>query len=269
MVEEDGSERNVSIDAVQAGEYAFPYHYIPDGTGYLKFCKYWKFSPSYIAAINLFKRWLASVIKRDNGKPHKHIDYGCGDGGFLYAVNSNQKFAGVQFEGVDVDGRAIKWAENFAGKFPNLKYSCGNIDALPEEYFDSGSLIEVFEHIPPGECEAFLLAISRSLKVGAPLYVTVPSTEIPLGYKHYRHFNFESIKACFSDRFEVVDCFGFERTGVADRLLKWLMMGKRHYIEVSFVSTYIVRRFERRFSSVNGCGRIGLVLKNMPHLKAS
>lgn len=261
MIQARDGEREISIDAVQAAEYEFPYHYIPNGSGYLKFCKYWNYSPSYIAAVNLVKSWLIRFTKCDVGDSHRHVDYGCGDGGFLYAINSDSKFTKFEFEGVDVDERAIKWARNFAVNTPNVRFFCGSIEDLTSNHFDSGTLIEVFEHIPPSECESFVAAIAKSLKAGAPLYVTVPSTEIPVGYKHYRHFSFETIKSSFSKYFDIEECFGFEKAGVSDKFLKWLMMGKRHYVEVSFISTFIVKKFERKHPVLNGCARIALILR--------
>jgi multidrug transporter EmrE-like cation transporter len=43
------------------------------------------------------------------------MDYGCGDGGFIYNVISNGNFNSVDFYGIDFDKRAIEWASLFLG----------------------------------------------------------------------------------------------------------------------------------------------------------
>ncbi len=253
--------RQESIDSVQAGEYAFPYHYIPAPKGYLKFSRRWHYAPSYIAAVNLASRWLTKVIASSSHGQHLHMDFGCGDGGFLFALNQDQSFRGVCFEGIDIDGRAIRWAEAFSDGCPNVKFRRQDIQTLTPCTYDSGSLVEVFEHIPPAEADTFVVAIAKSLKPGANLFVTVPSTEVPVSSKHYRHFDFDSLAGCFSDHFEVHEIFGFERGSFIGKALKSLMFGQRIYIETSLTSKYLVREFERRHDRLSGCGRIGMVLR--------
>jgi 2-polyprenyl-3-methyl-5-hydroxy-6-metoxy-1,4-benzoquinol methylase len=45
--------------------------------------------------------------------------------------------------------------------------------------FDLGVLMEVFEHIPPADCEAFLAGVRRLLKPGGTLLLTVPHANKP------------------------------------------------------------------------------------------
>ena len=131
---------------------------------------------------------------------------------------------------------------------------------IQSETYDSGTLIEVFEHIPPDEAPSFVSGIANSLKRDAMLFVTVPSTEVPVSDKHYRHFDFGSIQHCFSGQFHVVSCFGFEKSSVLSRILKRLMIQRRIYIETSVTSNYFVKEYARTFPEVRGCGRIGLFL---------
>jgi predicted SAM-dependent methyltransferase len=79
----------------------------------------------------------------------------------------------------------------------SLRFNAMDLVNLEAESYDGGTLIEVFEHIPPAECQQFASLLARSLKRSAPLVVTVPSTEKPVTAKHYRHFNFSSLKQCF------------------------------------------------------------------------
>jgi len=253
--------RNASIDAVQSDQYAFPYHYIPSPNAYLKLSKSWGYAVSYIAAINLANRWLLGLLATKKQGLHRHMDFGCGDGGFLYALRQDDRFRDVTFEGIDIDERALKWGALFSSNIHNVNLRCGDLKEIESETYDSGTLIEVFEHIPPDEAPSFVSGIANSLKREAMLFVTVPSTEVPVSDKHYRHFDFGSIQHCFSDQFHVVSCFGFEKSSQLSRILKGLMMQRRIYIETSVTSKYFVREYARTFPDVRGCGRIGLFLK--------
>lgn len=261
MSSPNAGNRNPSIDAVQSEEYAFPYHYIPSPNGYIKFSKSWNYSASYIAAINLATRWLRAFVATRTSNAHRHMDFGCGDGGFLYALNGSDEFKDVEFYGIDIDERALKWGELFTADVANVHLQCGDLVNLECEAYDSGTLIEVFEHIPPDEAPAFVSGISRSLKKGGSLFLTVPSIEIPVSDKHYRHFTLQSIQSCFHEHFDVVSCFGFEKSSLLSRILKSAMVRRRVYVETSVTSNYFIREFERTFPAIHGCGRIGLSLR--------
>lgn len=253
--------RNPLIDNVQSDEYSFPYHYIPSPSGYLKFSKSWGYSASYIAAINLTKRWLYSLLVTNKVMRHRHMDFGCGDGGFLYVLSKDERLKDIDFDGVDIDERALKWGALFSSMIPNIDLRCGNLRDIEAGTYDSGTLIEVFEHIPIDEAPDFVRGIAKSLKRDSTLFVTVPSTEVPVSDKHYRHFDFDSVQRCFSDQFIVASCFGFEKSSLLSRTLKSVMMQRRIYIETSVTSNYFIREYERTFPEINGCGRIALLLK--------
>lgn len=249
--------RDASIDQIQSKEYDFPYHYIPNPDGFPYFSRYWSFSPSYIAAIRLVKNWLAGIRPASG---HLHMDYGCGDGGLVNALRGDPKLGHVEFFGVDFDEKAISWAQMLSGDAS--RFESIDIAELPKRRYDSGTLIEVFEHIPPDEAGAFVRNISRSLKPSAPLFVTVPSTEVPLNKKHYRHFNFEDLKNCFVDSFDVEKCFAFERR---TKLLNYSSRALRNrywHCEIRALSEYNIRKYAEEHFSLSGCGRVGLVLRN-------
>ena len=253
--------RDVSIDSLQSGAYAFPYHYIPSATLHPRFARNWGFAPSYIAALKLADSWLSALLSGRDGEEHRHMDYGCGDGGFVYALIRSGKFGHVRFEGIDIDERAIQWADLFGKDMPNVRYQCADLNNLQAETYDSGSLVEVFEHIPPIEADGFARAVAHSLKVGALLFVTVPSTEKPVGKKHYRHFDFETLQAGFAAHFDVVECVGFERSSWLGKLLKTAMMRSRFYVETALTSDFMIGELAAKHKQLLGCGRICLILR--------
>ena len=248
--------RSDKIDKLQRSEYSFPYHYIPNLYFFPNFAKIWLFGASYIAAINIFSDWFNGLNKK---KVHKHMDYGCGDGGFLHVISSNYKLSSINFYGVDNDTNAVRWSSLFLKK--NVKIICDDINNLPPSEYDSGSLIEVYEHIPQNECDFFLKSISNSLKNKALLFITVPSIEKKVDIKHYRHFNFEILTEEFSKYFEIVKIFGFEKRNFFTKFITKLMLTKWWYFETSITNNYLIKSYSRKKLLLNGCGRIGMIVK--------
>ena len=248
-------ERSNCIDERQAKAYEFPYHYIPNSLGFPWFSRRWSWSASYIAAVLLAEKWLVSLPLAEH---HCHMDFGCGDGGFIHALKTRGVIKGVKFLGVDFDDHAIAWAKIFHDRPDN--FSCRCISALQEESYDSGSLIEVFEHIPPDECSTFVANMAKSLKKDAFVFVTVPSTQKKLSAKHYRHFDFNTLATCFERHFRVEDLFGFEKEGLASKPLAHLLDNRFLKAETNWSSKYLISCYERKHAKLKGCGRIGMII---------
>ena len=248
-------DRSSCVDERQANAYEFPYHYIPNSRGFPWFSRRWSFSASYIAAVLLAEEWLVSLPKVEH---HCHMDFGCGDGGFIHALKTRGVIEGVKFFGVDFDDHAIGWAKMFHDQPED--FSCGCISDLQEENYHSGSLIEVFEHIPPDEGTTFVANMAKSLKKDAFVFVTVPSTEIRVSAKHYRHFNFNSLSACFESHFRVEEVFGFKKEGLASKPLRHLLDNRFVKAEMNWSSKYLISCYERKYAELKGCGRIGMII---------
>ena len=249
--------RKNEIDIVQASQYSYPYHYLPSVSGFPNFSKTWGFSASYIAAIHLFIEWINNNNIGAN-KSHVHMDYGCGDGGFIYHVAAEKLSENIEFYGIDYDERAIEWAKQFSD--PN-KFIYGDVANLPPSYYDSGSLVEVYEHIPPNECSNFLKNISKSLKKGAPFFVTVPSTQKAVSTKHYRHFDFETLSKEFGEYFVVENIFGFERNTIVSKIFFRLLFTHWWNLESKLTNKILINTLKRKYTELYRCGRICVYLK--------
>ena len=250
------TKRNSEIDKVQSEQYSFPYHYIPSVNGFPNFSKWWGFSASYIAAINLFADWLKDAKSKE--PINLHMDFGCGDGGFLYHVKQLEHFNDIDFIGIDLDNNAINWAKQF---LQSESITCGDVADLPSSKYDSGSLIEVYEHIPPNECPNFLKNIANSLKKNAPLFVTVPSTQKYVQAKHYRHFDFDILLREFDEYFTVEEIFGFERKNTIVKIINRLFYFRWWIIETKITNRLLVNILQSKHSKIDGCGRIGLIVR--------
>lgn len=250
-------KRDENIDVLQSEEYAFPYHYLPSLKSFPNFAKSWSFSPSYLACVLIALDWFKTISPKDG---HRHIDFGCGDGGFLNLIetcNVNQNF---NFLGIDTDDRAIYWAKNFS-RNPN-DFLCSNIGALETNSADSGTLIEVLEHIPPSECAKFIQNISDVMKPNGKLLVTVPSTEKPISEKHYRHFNFQTLTDEFAPNFDILEIAGFEQIDTPSKIIMKLMNNRFIYFETSPFNQYILKALAKKYHDLKKCGRIVAIFEN-------
>jgi SAM-dependent methyltransferase len=155
-------QRSASVDAIQAQQYAFPYHFIPNPSGHPRFSKIWRFSASYIAALNISRTWLGGCS--DLSSDWNHIDIGCGDGAYIYHLSHYPDFSDLSFTGVDFDERAISWARIFNGD--RAQFESVDLAEITKESFQSATLIEVIEHIPPHELPKFVESCARVLGSG-------------------------------------------------------------------------------------------------------
>ena len=251
-----GTSRVGSIDAIQSSQYKFPYHYIPSVVGFPNFSRGWGYSASYIAAIHITREWILG-LSVDAG--HRHIDFGCGDGGFVNALAELDADSGIEFEGIDFDEQAIRWAKMFSKRPENFRVE--DVRNLPTGTYDTGTLIEVFEHIPPSDAGWFVRSLANALKDDGQLFVTVPSLEKALTDKHYRHFDFDTLTKAFSEHFDVLDIFAFERRSLLQILLAKITNNRFLTFESPLTNRFLISQFAARHQSLSGCGRIATLLQ--------
>ena len=248
-------ERTSLKDSIQSDQYKFPYHYIPMDGERLSLALTWKFSASYIAALRLAEAWLTNLKIHPN---HLHIDYGCGDGAFLFRLK--RKFQNqITFKGVDYDAKAIAWANMFSSG--EIEFANQDISDIPDASVYSGTLVEVLEHIPPSDVANFISEITRTLKTRGQLFVTVPSNEKKLTDKHYQHFDFEKIKRIFSQEYDILALDGFEKRTVVQKILEKLSHNRIWYFESKLTNSLRVKFFEKKYKNLEKCGRICVVLE--------
>lgn len=111
------------------------------------------------------------------------LDVGCGDGRFLNFLNETKGYK--KLKGVDLSEKAIRLAQAMNDK--SIEFERKDIADETEKY-EAITCIEVLEHIPEEELGNFLRGISNALDNGGRVFVTVPSVNVPLNKKHYRHY---------------------------------------------------------------------------------
>ena len=203
------------VDSRQAEQYKFPYHYVASEGRFPNFCWSWSYGPSYLAAIRIIKLWLGRNIEQGT---QRYIDVGCGDAKLLSDIGPEVK--PIEFFGVDYNSEAISLAEKFS--YSDAKFFNVDLQELgrTEPKFDAATLIEVLEHIPLNECDIFIKQLARILRVEGELFLTVPSSNVPVTEKHYRHFDFDTVRDAMSNEFRLVEIFGFEKETLMTKVLR-------------------------------------------------
>jgi len=111
-----------------------------------------------------FKR-LARLVRSDVGNVGRFLDFGCGRGGFLLAMDDP---AGIGFELEERGIFSVGRSQIKTGHFLDMAGSPG----FEEGSFDLITSFDVFEHLP--DLDQYVHALSALLKPGGHLVITVP-----------------------------------------------------------------------------------------------
>lgn len=169
--------------SIQDSQYNFPYHYIPYFTsgGGVSLARRLGWGLEYLC----YQQHLRAMVVAQ--KPESLLEVGCGDGCFLGSLPES---IGVKV-GIDLSERAIKMASAF---HPNLDFRVQDLHQV-SGVFDSIIAIEVLEHIPDDKITDFFVQASKKLSDNGVLTICVPTTNLPLNKKHYRHYNLALLEA--------------------------------------------------------------------------
>jgi SAM-dependent methyltransferase len=196
---------------IQTSRYEFPYHYLPtldeSGTISIHRAMYWGLD--YLTYIS-----FAVDLITDKLKAQSVLDVGCGDGRLLNMLKGKVPC----LAGVDVLEQAILFARAFN---PDLEFFVGDVSLVPGE-FQVITLIEVMEHIPDGEYPEFINKVVEKTLPGGRLVVSVPTTNMPLNRKHYRHYNLPLLQKHLGPAYAIERYWFLSRQGWTFRFFRWL-----------------------------------------------
>lgn len=179
---------------IQEEQYTFPYHYLPRfEEGNFRQHEYWSWGYRYIAGMLVARRLC------DEEEWSSLMDLGCGDGRFVSELSRDGSHRAIL--GVDYSRRAIDLARAMN---PGLEYRVADIlnDDLDGRQFDVVTLIEVIEHIPPDDLDAFIERAVGFVKPGGRLVLTVPHRNRPVGDKHFQHFDSSTLTTLLAGQVE-------------------------------------------------------------------
>lgn len=168
---------------IQNSQYTYPYHYIPYFTK-RGFCRkrILEWGGEYLSYLKFVEYEL---IKR---KAFQILDVGCGDGRFLNILKEDGSF--TKIKGIDLSEQAILLAKAFN---PEIDFEKKSI-ADEKEQWRALTCIEVLEHISDDEISFFIRRMAQLLKPNGEIFIVVPSVNIPMKSKHYRHYTLKVLE---------------------------------------------------------------------------
>jgi SAM-dependent methyltransferase len=218
--------------------YAFPYHYLPtlDNKSRIRLHRQLSWGLDYMT----YMSFVADSISRLS--PRSLCDVGCGDGRLLHMVKSFVPAA----TGIDLSERAIAFARAF-----NPEANClhGDIATLAEQY-EMVTLVEVLEHIPDDHMSEFVAHVARLLPENGYLMVTVPTINLPLNKKHYRHYNLQILTNSLNSHFYIEDHWWLYRRGYIERVIRSFLCNRFYALNLSPLLQVIWKLHKRLTSRV-------------------
>jgi SAM-dependent methyltransferase len=113
-------------------------------------------------------RRLAKNVRSDVGRFGRFLDFGCGRGGFLLAMNDPM---GIGFEVGEPAASSVGPSQVTTGKFLDVSGGPG----FEKGSFDLITAFDVFEHLP--NLDEYVEVLSGLLKPGGHLVITVPDVD--------------------------------------------------------------------------------------------
>ena len=166
--------------------YAHPYHYLPhEYKGVWRLSKSLRWGYKYLAVLNT----ILTLVQGRN--PSSILDFGCGDGRLLHELSRD--FPG-RLVGVDNSRRALSLARSM-NMDPHGEMQiefCSSLDQV-EGVFDCVTAIETLEHIPGKDLPTVLAELREKLDNAGCFIISVPTLNVPLNPKHYRHYGVEEL----------------------------------------------------------------------------
>lgn len=193
--------KDVPKDGIQDALYEFPYHYLPrlDRGVVPRLHRHLSWGLDYLTYTSFVVDQVVSV------SPGSLLDVGCGDGRLISLVKSSVS----QVFGVDVSERALAYARAFN---PDVGFWCGSVADLTGTY-DMITLVEVLEHISDAQIEQFIQHVWLLTREDGHLLVSVPTTNVRLNAKHYRHYDLALLKAALGPHFVIKKHWWLVRLG--------------------------------------------------------
>ena len=147
-------------------------------------------------------RRLAKIVRDDVGKFDRFLDFGCGNGGFLLAMDDP---AGVGFELGEAGALSIGPSQVKTGHFLELV----GTEGFEKGSFDLITSFYVFEHLP--DLDKYVEALSFLLKPRGHLVIGVPnaaSWNARLSGSHWNNYLLEHLSCISTERPSRDSCSG-------------------------------------------------------------
>ena len=226
--------RNNSKFNIQEAQYEFPYHYLPqmDKCDCLRLHRHLPWGLEYMS----YMSFLIELIKQSDIK--SLLDIGCGDGRLIHMIKSDVPLA----TGADLSAPAIAFARAFN---PTVEFVLGDFAAIKRKY-EWITLIEVLEHIPDEQMAEFIRNAAHLLQDNGRLLISVPTVNVPLNKKHYRHYSLDLLKTTIEPYFEVEEHWWIYRKGIRERIIRKILSNKFYVLNYSPLLDLLWRMHKRK-----------------------
>ena len=221
---------------IQAQQYTFPYHYLPtvDDSGLVGIFRSLKWGMEYLTYMTFVRDLITADLRAESV-----LDVGCGDGRLSAMLRDRVE----RVVGCDLAEQAILFARAFN---PDLKFYLDDVKNVPGQ-FDVTTLIEVMEHIPDDLYPEFIEKVAAKTKLGGNLIVSVPTTNLPLNKKHFRHYTLDLLQRQLAPSFAIERHWFLVKQGRVLPCLR-LMLQNRAVIVMVGPWRRLVWRLHKRFS---------------------
>lgn len=227
---------------IQAQQYAYPYHYLPDvnDSGLVTIFRSLKWGMEYLTYMTFVRDLITDELRAESV-----LDVGCGDGRLSDMVQDRVE----RVVGCDLAEQAILFARAFN---PHLEFYLDDVQNIPG-HFDVTTLIEVMEHIPDEQYPEFVEKVAAKTKPGGKLIVSVPTTNLPLNKKHFRHYTLALLQRQLAPAFAIERHWFLVKQGWVLTCLR-LMLQNRAVIVMVGPWRRLVWRLHKRFSYMASAG---------------
>lgn len=209
--------------------YEFPYHYLPilERGKVPRLYRQLPWGLDYLTYMSFVVDQIIQIA------PQALIDIGCGDGRLVHWL----KNIVPNITGVDLSERAIAFARAFN---PEATFYCADIATISGT-FECATLVEVLEHIPDELMPQFICNVARLVQEDGYLLISVPTVNVSLNKKHYRHYDFDLLNATLEPHFTIQQHWWVYRRSFLERCLRLLMVNPIFILNFSPMLTLIWR----------------------------
>jgi len=233
---------------LQDAAYRFPYHHLPvssDGVWWPGRGLSWAYE--YLALLETVTDLVLEF------SPGKVLDFGCGDGRLSLQL---VRLGCPEVVGCDISEGAVLLAKalGFATScrfYPQIEQVC-------EYDFDAAVAMEVLEHVDDSEVPHVVDAIADRLRSKGRFVVSVPTTNIPLQAKHFRHYTLQVLEEQLGGRFEVDEVRWVHHGGPLANAIRRLVINRMYIANSSLVLRMATRLYNKwvRSSIPEGAHRL-------------
>ncbi len=197
--------------------------------------------------------FISNLVVEQN--PSSILDVGCGDGRFLSFIYQKNEDLKRTYVGIDLCEKAILFAR-LLNQHEN--FFCNDVADI-KNVFEAVALIEVMEHIPDESVSLFLTMIKNKLSPSGKLWISVPSVNIPVNEKHYRHYSTELLQKTLNDSgFDIENIYYIYKISLISKIIRKMVIN-RFYMLNSSILTKLIWKFHCRMTYManeNNCSHI-------------